>query len=322
MPFIGRKKMLKRLRKRVSAGQPIIGAGAGTGISAKFAERGGVDLIIIYNSGRFRMAGRGSLAGLMPYGDANAIVTDMAREVLPVVKDVAVLAGVCGTDPFRIMPVFLRQLKKMGFDGVQNFPTVGLIDGVLRQNLEETGMGYDLEVEMIHEAHKLDMLTCPYVFDPDSARAMAKAGADVLVAHLGLTTKGSIGAKTALTLDESAARVQAMHDAARAVRKDVFVICHGGPIAEPDDVAYVLARTTGVDGFFGASSIERFATEVGIEEQARRFRELALPGSGSRVPGSGATPQTDPDERRAGAPSPARTSRRTQRATATARRAK
>lgn len=278
MPFIGRKTMLKRLRKRVAARQPIIGAGAGTGISAKFAERGGVDLIIIYNSGRFRMAGRGSLAGLLPYGDANAIVTDMAREVLPVVQDVAVLAGVCATDPFRIMPVFLRQLKAMGFDGVQNFPTVGLIDGVFRANLEETGMSYGLEVDMIREARTLDLLTCPYVFDEDEARDMAKAGADVLVAHLGLTTKGSIGAKTALTLDESATRVQAMHDAARKVRDDVFVICHGGPIAEPADVEYVLSRTEGIDGFFGASSIERFATEVGIEEQARRFRELSLPG--------------------------------------------
>ncbi|MGI8673515.1 MAG: phosphoenolpyruvate hydrolase family protein [Luteitalea sp.] len=282
--------MLGRLRKRVAARQPIIGAGAGTGISAKFAERGGVDLIIIYNSGRFRMAGRGSLAGLMPYGDANAIVVDMAREVLPVVRDVAVLAGVCGTDPFRIMPVFLRELKAMGFDGVQNFPTVGLIDGTLRQNLEETGMGYDLEVAMIREARTLDLLTCPYVFDADSAREMARAGADVLVAHLGLTTKGSTGAKTALTLDQAAARVQAMHDAARAVREDVFVICHGGPIAEPADVEYVLAHTTGVDGFFGASSIERFATEVGIEEQARRFRSLALPdepGNGTRQPATG-----------------------------------
>jgi predicted TIM-barrel enzyme len=283
MPFIGRKAMLGRLRKRVAARQPIIGAGAGTGISAKFAERGGVDLIIIYNSGRFRMAGRGSLAGLLPYGDANAIVTDMAREVLPVVKDVAVLAGVCATDPFRIMPVFLRQLKAMGFDGVQNFPTVGLIDGVFRANLEETGMSYGLEVDMIREARQLDLLTCPYVFDADSAREMAKAGADVLVAHLGLTTKGSIGAKTALTLDESAERVQAMHDAARAVRTDVFVICHGGPIAEPEDVEYVLARTTGIDGFFGASSIERFATEVGIEEQARRFRDVQLPGRSTRA---------------------------------------
>jgi predicted TIM-barrel enzyme len=277
MPFIGRDTALARLRARVDAREPILGAGAGTGISAKFAERGGVDLIIIYNSGRFRMAGRGSLAGLLPYGDANAIVVDMAREVLPVVRDTPVLAGVCGTDPFRIIPVFLRELKAMGFDGVQNFPTVGLIDGVFRANLEETGMGYDLEVEMIREARKLDMLTCPYVFDAASAREMAKAGADVLVAHLGLTTKGSIGAKTALTLSEAAARVQEMHDAARTVRSDVFVICHGGPIAEPADVEAVLAQTMGIAGFFGASSIERFATEVGIEEQARRFRKIALP---------------------------------------------
>jgi predicted TIM-barrel enzyme len=281
MPFIGRDVALARLRARVDAREPILGAGAGTGISAKFAERGGVDLIIIYNSGRFRMAGRGSLAGLLPYGDANAIVVDMAREVLPVVKDTPVLAGVCGTDPFRIIPVFLRELKAMGFDGVQNFPTVGLIDGVFRANLEETGMGYDLEVEMIREARKLDMLTCPYVFDAASAREMAKAGADVLVAHLGLTTKGSIGAKTALTLSEAAARVQEMHDAARTVRSDVFVICHGGPIAEPADVEAVLAQTKGIAGFFGASSIERFATEVGIEEQARRFRKIALPGAGA-----------------------------------------
>jgi predicted TIM-barrel enzyme len=277
MPFIGRDDALARLRARVDAREPILGAGAGTGISAKFAERGGVDLIIIYNSGRFRMAGRGSLAGLLPYGDANAIVVDMAREVLPVVRDTPVLAGVCGTDPFRIIPVFLRELKAMGFDGVQNFPTVGLIDGIFRANLEETGMSYSLEVDMIREARKLDMLTCPYVFDAASAREMAKAGADVLVAHLGLTTKGSIGAKTALTLSEAAARVQEMHDAARTVRSDVFVICHGGPIAEPADVEAVLAQTKGVAGFFGASSIERFATEVGIEEQARRFRNIALP---------------------------------------------
>src|SRR5262245_5985321 len=277
MPFIPRATALSRLRERIRRGQPIVGAGAGTGISAKFAERGGVALVIIYNSGRFRMAGRGSLAGLLPYGDANAIVADMAREVLPIVRDTPVLAGVCGTDPFRIMPVFLRELKAMGFDGVQNFPTVGLIDGVFRQNLEETGMSYALEVEMIREARALDLLTCPYVFDAESARAMAAAGADVLVAHLGLTTKGSIGAKTALTLDESARRVQAMHDAARAVRSDVIVLCHGGPIAEPEDAEYVLARTRGVAGFFGASSIERLATESGIETQARRFREMRMP---------------------------------------------
>jgi predicted TIM-barrel enzyme len=277
MPFIPRSTALKRLRERIRRHEPIIGAGAGTGISAKFAERGGVDLIIIYNSGRYRMAGRGSLAGLLPYGDANAIVQDMAREVLPVVRDTPVLAGVCGTDPFRIVPVLLRQLQAMGFDGIQNFPTVGLIDGVFRQNLEETGMSYDLEVEMVREARRLDMLTCPYVFDADTAKAMARAGADVLVAHLGLTTKGSIGAQTALTLEESARRVQAMHDAARSVRKDVIVLCHGGPIAEPEDAEYVLAHTTGIAGFFGASSIERLATESGIENQARRFREMRMP---------------------------------------------
>ena len=277
MPFIGRETALRRLRKRVAAKQIILGAGAGTGISAKFAERGGVDLVIIYNSGRFRMAGRGSLAGLLPYGDANGIVVDMAREVLPIVRDIPVLAGVCGTDPFRLIPVFLRELKALGFDGVQNFPTVGLIDGVFRQNLEETGMSYDLEVAMIREARAIGLLTCPYVFDAETARKMALAGADLLVAHLGLTTKGSIGAKTALSLDEAAERVQEMHDAARRVRKDVLVLCHGGPIAEPADVEHVLARTSGVDGFFGASSIERLATEAGIEAQARRFRSIALP---------------------------------------------
>jgi predicted TIM-barrel enzyme len=277
MPFISRQTALGRLRGRIRRNQPIVGAGAGSGISAKFAERGGVDLVIIYNSGRFRMAGRGSLAGLMPYGDANAIVQDMAREVLPVVKDTPVLAGVCGTDPFRIIPVFLRELKAMGFDGIQNFPTVGLIDGVFRQNLEETGMGYDLEVAMVREARRLELLTCPYVFDAFTAKAMAEAGADVLVAHLGLTTKGSIGARTALTLEESARRVQVMHDAARAVRKDIIVLCHGGPIAEPEDAEFVLARTTGVAGFFGASSIERLAAESGIEAQARRFREMTMP---------------------------------------------
>jgi len=277
MPFIGRETALRRLRKRVAAKQIILGAGAGTGISAKFAERGGVDLVIVYNSGRFRMAGRGSLAGLLPYGDANSIVVDMAREVLPVVRDIPVLAGVCGTDPFRLIPVFLRELKASGFDGVQNFPTVGLIDGVFRQNLEETGMSYDLEVEMIREARAIGLLTCPYVFDAESARQMARAGADLLVAHLGLTTKGSIGAKTALSLDQAAERIQEMHDAARRVRKDVLVLCHGGPIADPADVEHVLARTSGVDGFFGASSIERFATEEGIEAQARQFRSIALP---------------------------------------------
>lgn len=276
MPYISRTESLRRLRAKVSAGRPIIGAGAGTGISAKFSERGGVDLIIIYNSGRYRMAGRGSLAGMMPYGDANAIVVEMAGEVLPVVANTPVLAGVCGTDPFRLMPHFLRQLKEMGFDGVQNFPTVGLIDGVMRANLEETGMGYGLEVEMIAQAHRLDMLTCPYVFNPDEARAMAEAGADVLVPHMGLTTKGSIGADTALTLAESAARVQAMRDAAVAVNPEILVLCHGGPIAEPADAQYIFEHTEGIAGFFGASSIERLAVEPAIERQARAFTELQL----------------------------------------------
>jgi len=274
MPFIPRETALKRLRDNVANGRPIIGAGAGTGISAKFAERGGVDLIIIYNSGRFRMAGRGSLAGLLPYGDANAIVQEMAAEVLPVVKDTMVLAGVCGTDPFRMMPVFLKQLKAMGFDGVQNFPTVGLFDGTIRQGFEETGMGYDLEVAMVHEAHKLDMLTCPYVFTEDEAKAMAEAGADVLVPHMGLTTKGSIGASTALTLEDSAKRVQAMHDAAKKINPNIIVLCHGGPIAEPEDAQYIFDHTEGIAGFFGASSVERLPTEVAIEGQARRFKSL------------------------------------------------
>jgi predicted TIM-barrel enzyme len=276
MPFTPREVALERLRAQIAAGRPILGAGAGTGISAKFAERGGADLIIIYNSGRYRMAGRGSLAGLMPYGDANAIVVDMAREVLTVVQETLVLAGVCGTDPFRIMPIFLRQLQELGFDGVQNFPTVGLIDGTFRVGLEETGMGYGLEVEMISEAHRLGLLTCPYVFDPDSARAMAEAGADVLVPHMGLTTSGSIGARTALTLDEAARRVQAMRDAAVAVRPDILVLCHGGPIATPADAQYIFDHTEGIAGFFGASSIERLAVEPAITALAAEFKGLRL----------------------------------------------
>jgi predicted TIM-barrel enzyme len=275
-----RQEALARLRAQVEQGRPIIGAGAGTGLSAKCAEAGGCDLIIIYNSGRYRMAGRGSLAGLMPYGDANAIVVEMAAEVLPVVKQTPVLAGVCGTDPFRLMPVFLRQLKEIGFSGVQNFPTVGLMDGTYRQGLEETGMGYELEVEMIRVASELDLLTAPYVFTPDEARAMAAAGADVLVPHMGLTTGGAIGATTAKTLDESVALVQEMRDAAAAVNPDVIVLCHGGPIAEPDDAAYVLERTAGVVGFFGASSMERLPTEVAMTENMRRFK--AIPVGGSR----------------------------------------
>jgi len=274
MPFIERNQALSRLRKQTESGSPIIGAGAGTGISAKFAERGGVDLIIIYNSGRYRMAGRGSLSGLLAYGDANGIVVEMANEVLPIVESTMVLAGVNGTDPFRVMPAFLKELKEMGFDGVQNFPTVGLIDGVFRQNLEETGMGYDLEVDLIRTAHEMDMLTCPYVFTPEDAVKMTEAGADVLVPHMGLTTKGSIGASTALTLEESAKRVQAMRDAAVKVNPDVLVLCHGGPIAEPEDAQYIFDNTSGVVGFFGASSVERLPTEQGIQEQARKFKNL------------------------------------------------
>ena len=274
MPFISRNDALGRLRGQVASGKPVIGAGAGTGISAKFAERGGVDLIIIYNSGRYRMAGRGSLSGLLAYGDANGIVVEMASEVLPVVQDTMVLAGVNGTDPFRLMPVFLKQLKEMGFDGVQNFPSVGLFDGEFRQNLEETGMSYDLEVEMISLAHKLDMLTCPYVFTPAEAVKMAKAGADVLVPHMGLTTKGSIGAGTALTLEESAKRVQAMQAAAVEVNPHILVLCHGGPIAEPEDVQYILDNTEGIVGCLGASSVERLPTEIAIEGQARKFKSL------------------------------------------------
>ncbi len=271
-----RAQALQRLRETVARGEPIIGAGAGTGISAKCAEAGGVDLIIIYNSGRYRMAGRGSLAGLMPYGDANGIVVEMANEVLPIVRDTPVLAGVCGTDPFRQMDVFLRQLKDTGFSGVQNFPTVGLIDGVFRQNLEETGMGYDLEVEMIRKAHELDLLTTPYVFNEVNARKMAEAGADVLVAHMGLTTKGTIGAKTTLTLEEAAQRVQKIRNAGVAVNPEILVICHGGPIAEPEDATYIIEHTEGVVGFFGASSIERLPTERAITEQARKFKEIRL----------------------------------------------
>src|SRR6188508_2413206 len=275
MPFIPRKIALSRLRERIRKNQPIVGAGAGTGISAKFAERGGVDIIIIYNSGRYRMAGRGSLAGMLPYGDANAIVVEMGAEVLPVVKHTPVLAGVCGTDPFRLMTVFLRQLKEMGFDGVQNFPTVGLFEGMLRAGLEETGMGYGLEVEMIGQAHELGLLTCPYIFNEDDARAMTEAGADVLVPHMGLTTSGSIGAATALTLEESARRVQTMRDAAVRINPDVLVLCHGGPIATPEDAQYIFDHTEGIAGFFGASSIERLSVEPAIEDQTRRFKELS-----------------------------------------------
>jgi predicted TIM-barrel enzyme len=273
---VNRGEALARLREQVAAGRPIIGAGAGTGLSAKCAQDGGADLIIIYNSGRYRMAGRGSLAGLMPYGDANAIVMDMAREVLPIARRTPVLAGVCGTDPFRLMPQFLAEVKAAGFSGVQNFPTVGLIDGTFRAGLEETGMGYGLEVEMIRAARALDLLTAPYVFSEDEARAMAEAGADVLVPHMGLTTGGAIGAETALTLDEAVARVQALGDAARAVNPEILCLCHGGPIAEPDDARHVLERTTGIVGFFGASSMERLPTEVAMTENTRRFKSIPV----------------------------------------------
>ena len=270
-----RAEALARLRAQVDAGKPIIGAGAGTGLSAKCAEAGGADLIIIYNSGRYRMAGRGSLSGLLPYGDANAIVVEMSREVLPLVRDTPVLAGVCGTDPFRLIPVFLEEIGRIGFSGVQNFPTVGLFEGTFRQNLEETGMGYGLEVEMIRAAHEHDLLTAPYVFSVEDATAMAEAGADVLVPHMGLTTGGVIGAGTAKTLEECVPLIQAMHDAATAVNPEILVLCHGGPISEPNDAAYILERTHGVVGFFGASSMERLPTETALTENVRRFKAIA-----------------------------------------------
>jgi predicted TIM-barrel enzyme len=275
---VTRGEALARLRAQVDAGKPLIGAGAGTGLSAKLAEAGGADLIIIYNSGRYRMGGRGSLAGLMPYGDANAIVVDMAREVLPVVRETPVLAGVCGTDPFRLMPVFLDELKRIGFSGVQNFPTVGLIDGNHRVGLEETGMGYGLEIDMIRHAHDRDFLTAPYVFDPDQAAAMAEAGADVLVPHMGLTTGGAIGASTAKTLEECVPLIQEMHDAAKRVKNDILVLCHGGPIAEPDDAAFVIENTEGVVGFFGASSMERLPVEKAMTENMHRFKSIPVKG--------------------------------------------
>src|SRR5512139_4081127 len=273
---IPRLEILRRLRAQIEAGRPIVGCGAGAGISAKFAEAGGADIIIIYNSGRYRMAGRGSLAGLMPYGDANGIVVEMAAEVLPIVKNVPVLAGVNGTDPFRLFPVFLKQLKDIGFSGVQNFPTVGLIDGNFRANLEATGMGYDKEIEAIALAHELDLFTSPYVFDTDQAKAMAKVGADQLVAHMGLTTAGTIGAAVALTLDEAVERAMEIAEAGRSVRKDILVIAHGGPFDEPESVGKALLRMPGVQGFFGASSIERLPTERAIRGQVEAFKALKM----------------------------------------------
>jgi len=271
-----RSEVLARLRAQVEAGRPIIGAGAGTGLSAKCAEAGGADLIVIYNSGRYRMAGRGSLAGLMPFGDANAIVVEMAAEVLPVARKTPVLAGVCGTDPFRLMDVFLDELRRIGFSGIQNFPTVGLMDGTYRVGLEETGMGYGLEVDLVRVAREKDMLTSPYVFDPQQATDMAQAGADVLVPHMGLTTGGAIGASTAKTLDECIPLIQEMHDAARRVNPEILVLCHGGPIAEPDDAAYVIEHTEGIVGFYGASSMERLPTETAMTANMKRFKEIPV----------------------------------------------
>lgn len=276
MARIGRKEIIDNFRQKIAQGEPIVGGGAGTGISAKSAEAGGIDLLIIYNSGRFRMAGRGSLSGLLAYGDANQIVMEMANEVLPVVNNTPVIAGVNGTDPFRVMEYYLKQVKDIGFAGVQNFPTVGLIDGVFRQNLEETGMGFGKEIDMIRLASEMDLLTTPYAFDENQAEELAKAGADILVPHMGLTTSGTIGAKTAMTLEDAAKKVQALADAAKKVNPDILVLCHGGPIANPEDAQYILDNTEGVVGFYGASSVERFPTEIGIKEQVEKFKKITF----------------------------------------------
>ena len=272
--MFARSDILNGFREMVAAGQPIVGGGAGTGISAKFEEAGGIDLIVIYNSGRFRMAGRGSLAGLMPYGNANQIVKEMAHEVITAVSHTPVLAGVCGTDPFMLRDHLLQELKQLGFAGIQNFPTVGLIDGTFRENLEETGMGFDLEVECIAAANQLDLLTTPYAFDAEQSQALTKAGADIIVAHMGLTTKGSIGAESGRTLDDSVRDVQAISDAAHGVSKEVIVLCHGGPIAMPEDAEYVLQRTKNVDGFYGASSMERLPVETALTAQTEAFKAI------------------------------------------------
>jgi predicted TIM-barrel enzyme len=274
-----RAEILERFRDLIARRVPIVGGGAGTGLSAKWEEAGGIDLIVIYNSGRYRMAGRGSLAGLLAYGNANEIVVEMAAEVLPVVSHTPVLAGVNGTDPFMMSDVFLPELARLGFSGVQNFPTVGLIDGVFRQNLEETGMGYGVEVEMIAAARRLDLLTTPYVFCEDDARAMAEAGADIVVCHMGLTTGGSIGAETAKTLDDCVEAVDQWSAAARSVRDDVIVLCHGGPIAMPDDAAYVLANARDIHGFYGASSMERLPAEQALKSQTEAFKAITYPGA-------------------------------------------
>ncbi len=276
MPRIAREELLRRFRAKIAAGRPLIGGGAGTGLSAKCEEAGGIDLIVIYNSGRYRMAGRGSLAGLLAYGNANEIVCEMAREVLPVVKNTPVLAGVNGTDPFMIPDQFLRQLIDLGFSGIQNFPTVGLIDGTFRANLEETGMGYGLEVEMVARARAMDLLTTPYVFCEADARAMAEAGADIVVCHLGLTTGGSIGAETALQLSDCVEPIKAWAAAAKAVNPEQLVLCHGGPIATPEDARWILGQCPELHGFYGASSMERLPTEIALTETTRRFTEIAL----------------------------------------------
>jgi len=270
-----RQSILSRLREKIAAGQPIIGGGAGTGISAKCEEAAGIDLIVVYNSGRYRMAGRGSLAGLMPYGNANQVVKELAPEVLTAVKRTPVLAGVCGTDPFLLRDHFLNELKALGFAGIQNFPTVGLIDGTFRANLEETGMSFQLEIDCIAAAHQLDLLTTPYAFDPDQARLLTEAGADIIVAHMGLTTSGTIGAHTSRSMDECVTAVSEIAQAAKSVRSDVIVLCHGGPIAEPDDAKYVLERCA-IEGFYGASSMERLPTEVAITGQVKRFVDLKI----------------------------------------------
>jgi predicted TIM-barrel enzyme len=278
MPAISRKAILDRFNAMIEKGEPIIGGGAGTGLSAKSEEAGGIDLIIIYNSGRYRMAGRGSAAGLLAYGNANEIVKEMAVEVLPVVKRTPVLAGVNGTDPFILMPRFLAELKDMGFSGIQNFPTVGLFDGTMRQSFEETGMGFGLEVDMIAEARAQDMLTTPYVFNPDEAVAMTRAGADIVVAHMGVTTGGTIGATSAKTLDQCVAEIDAIAAAARSVREDVILLCHGGPISMPDDAAYVLKNADRIHGFYGASSAERLPAERAIADQIRAFKTVTMKG--------------------------------------------
>ena len=274
MAAVDRGELLTKFRKMIAEQRPIVGGGAGTGLSAKCEEAGGIDLIVIYNSGRYRMAGRGSLAGMLAYGNANEIVLDMAKEVLPVVKHTPVLAGVNGTDPFLLIEPFLDNLKRMGFSGVQNFPTVGLIDGMFRQNLEETGMGYALEVEMIARAHEAGLLTTPYVFNAEDAVAMTQAGADILVAHMGLTTGGSIGAETAKSLDDCVALIDAWANAARRIREDIIVLCHGGPIADPDDAEYVLRKTKYCHGFYGASSMERLPTEQALVAQTTKFKQI------------------------------------------------